>query len=204
VFLDIDSLGSGKFPEIIPAEIEARAHFIVLLAPRSLDRCSEPGDWLRREIELALELKRNVIPVLVYGFRFENAEERLTGKLAELKNFNGLPRTESIMRAAIKKLVKDFLKRPVDVPTKPIPPEQAKEAELIIQKTERARTHERRIGPEASCFAPSKQEAGDLRGRSRTTSKLSSSTEWLKPIAIGALPALRKAICRRRSRLHSI
>ena len=54
VFMDVGSLGGGEFEPAILREIEARAHFLVLLEPGSLDRIDEPGDWLRREIAHAL------------------------------------------------------------------------------------------------------------------------------------------------------
>jgi hypothetical protein len=28
-----------------------------------LDRLNEPGDWLRREIEIAIDEKRNIVPL---------------------------------------------------------------------------------------------------------------------------------------------
>ena len=61
VFLDYTSIPSGDFEQIIVSNIKARAHFIVILTPTALDRCNEPGDWLRREIETAIDEKRNIV-----------------------------------------------------------------------------------------------------------------------------------------------
>ena len=66
-FLDSESIDAGSFERIILNQIAARAHFIVILTPSALERCAEPGDWLRREIEYALENKRNIVPLM-----FEN------------------------------------------------------------------------------------------------------------------------------------
>ena len=55
VFFDYRSISSGDFEEIITSNIRARAHFLLLLTPTALDRCNEPGDWLRREIETAMK-----------------------------------------------------------------------------------------------------------------------------------------------------
>jgi len=55
VFFDYKSIASGDFEQIILANIKSRAHFLVILTPSALERCSEPNDWLRREIECALE-----------------------------------------------------------------------------------------------------------------------------------------------------
>src|SRR5215207_7329645 len=84
VFFDFSSLSSGDFEQVIVSNIRARAHFILILTPTALDRCSQPGDWLRREIETAVDEKRNIIPLLFDGFNFGSPSvvEKLTGKLA--------------------------------------------------------------------------------------------------------------------------
>ena len=55
VFFDYRSISSGDFEQIIVGNIKARAHFLLILTPTALDRCDEPGDWLRREIEFAVD-----------------------------------------------------------------------------------------------------------------------------------------------------
>ena len=58
VFFDYQSIKSGDFEQIITQNIRGRAHFLIILTPSALERCNEPGDWLRREIELAMDAKR--------------------------------------------------------------------------------------------------------------------------------------------------
>jgi hypothetical protein len=41
--------------------IKARAHFLVLLTPTTLERCSDPEDYIRREIEAAMDTQRNIV-----------------------------------------------------------------------------------------------------------------------------------------------
>jgi tetratricopeptide (TPR) repeat protein len=91
-FFDFQSINSGDFSRIIIENIKARAHFLVLLAPSALERCEDPDDWLRREIETAIDHKRNIVPILLESFDFGNpdAVKVLTGKLATLKKYNGL------------------------------------------------------------------------------------------------------------------
>jgi hypothetical protein len=62
------------------------------LTPSALERCHDPNDWLRREIETALDEKRNIIPLFLEGFDFgsPSISRYLTGKLIHLKNYNGL------------------------------------------------------------------------------------------------------------------
>src|SRR5215510_9535300 len=89
VFFDFTGIGSGDFERIILENIKARAHFLVLLTPFALERCSEPADWLRREIETAVETKRNMIPLIFDGFDFSapSIDNQLTGDLAILKSY---------------------------------------------------------------------------------------------------------------------
>ena len=55
-------------------QIEARAHFLIILTPGTVERCAEPGDWLRREIEYAIDKQRNIVPLLLNGFTFKDTE----------------------------------------------------------------------------------------------------------------------------------
>jgi hypothetical protein len=70
VFFDYKSIPSGDFAQVIDENIKSRAHFIVILSPSALERCNEPGDWLRREIETAIDNKRNIVPLMMEGFDF--------------------------------------------------------------------------------------------------------------------------------------
>jgi hypothetical protein len=58
VFMDVQSIDSGQFSSIILDQIASRPYFLPILTPGALDRCNEPGDWLRREIEHAIDLHR--------------------------------------------------------------------------------------------------------------------------------------------------
>jgi acyl carrier protein len=117
VFMDVESIDSGTFDTIILNQIAARAHFLVILASNTLERCIEPGDWLRREIEHAIDLNRNIVPVLVENFQFDDKTRRyLTGKLEKLPRFNALTVPHEYFDAAMEKLRTRFLKQPVQGP----------------------------------------------------------------------------------------
>ena len=92
VFFDFNGIASGDFERIILGNIAARAHFVVLLTPSALVRCSDPDDWLRREIEAALGSQRNIVPLMLEGFDFGTPDiaRQLTGTLAGLRQYNGL------------------------------------------------------------------------------------------------------------------
>jgi len=92
VFFDFNGIASGDFERVILGNIHARAHFLVLLAPSALERCSDPADWLRREIETAIEYKRNIVPLMLESFDFgtPGIAGQLTGQLATLQHYNSL------------------------------------------------------------------------------------------------------------------
>ena len=92
VFMDFMRLASGDFEAVILGNLRARAHFVVLLTPSALERCDNPGDFLRLEIETALDSRRNIVPLMLEGFNFgtPSIASKLTAKLAVLKQYNGL------------------------------------------------------------------------------------------------------------------
>ena len=128
VFFDYRSISSGDFEQIINSNIRARAHFLIILTPTALDRCSEAGDWLRREIELAIEEKRNIIPLLFKEFRFgtPSVSEKLTGKLKNLSRYNGLNVHEDYFEEAMHRLRTQFLNKPLNTVLHPVSTEVQK------------------------------------------------------------------------------
>jgi hypothetical protein len=128
VFFDYRSISSGDFEQIITSNIRARAHFLLILTPTALDRCSEPGDWLRREIELAIDERRNIIPLFFKGFRFgaPSVAEKLTGKLKNLNRYNGLNVHEDYFDEAMQRLQIQFLDIPLDTVLHPVSTEVRK------------------------------------------------------------------------------
>ena len=111
VFFDYESIASGDFEQVILGNIKARAHFIVVLTPSALERTVEPGDWLRREIETALDTRRNIVPLMVEGFSFSSPsiKKYLRGKLGLLENYNALPIPAAFFQEAMERLRGRFL-----------------------------------------------------------------------------------------------
>ena len=58
-----DELKDGVFDRRIMEAIDAAPIFMVILSPHALDRCANADDWVRREIEYALEHDRHFIPI---------------------------------------------------------------------------------------------------------------------------------------------
>src|SRR4051794_16237870 len=115
VFFDYNGIASGDFERVILGNIVARAHFLVLLTPSALARCRNTGDWLRREIETALESKRNVVPLMLEGFDFGSPQiaNHLSGKLSALKGYNGLSVPPEYFAAAMERLRTKYLSVPL-------------------------------------------------------------------------------------------
>lgn len=68
VFQDVETLRSGRFDDVIHKTIEQCTDFILILSPHSLDGCFDSSDWIRREVQWALNAQKNIIPVLLQGF----------------------------------------------------------------------------------------------------------------------------------------
>ena len=134
VFFDFNGIASGDFESVILGNIRARAHFIVLLTPSALERTGEPGDWLRREIETALEIKRNIVPLMLEGFDFNTPTiaSQLTGKLATLRSYNALRVPVEFFEEAMDRLCKRYLNIALDTVLHPASPE-ARQAAVAEQ-----------------------------------------------------------------------
>src|SRR5688500_2478209 len=111
VFFDYQSIDSGNFESVILDNIRARAHFIVILTASALENCNKPGDWLRREIETAIDESRNIVPLLVENFDFGSplVKEALTGKLSTLSTYNGLTVPNAYALEAMDRLRERYL-----------------------------------------------------------------------------------------------
>jgi internalin A len=116
VFIDYDGVASANFEAVILENIRARAHFLVLLTPTALERCRDPNDWMRREIEAALDSQRNIVPLILAGFDFGTPAiaTQLAGKLAALKEYNGLEIPKGYFAPAMERLRNKFLSVSLD------------------------------------------------------------------------------------------
>ena len=74
VFFDIEKMEIGKqFDEQISDNIRQCDYFILILSKHALDRCINADDWVRKEIEIALNCENiKIIPFIMRGFKFTN------------------------------------------------------------------------------------------------------------------------------------
>ena len=63
VFLDYDSANTDSFEKKIKSGIAEASIFLFVLSNGSLGRCCNDGDWVRKEIEYAFELQKDIVPV---------------------------------------------------------------------------------------------------------------------------------------------
>jgi formylglycine-generating enzyme required for sulfatase activity len=146
VFFDYTSIPSGDFEQIIVSNIRARAHFILILTPTSLDRCSEPGDWLRREIETAMEERRNIVPLFFDGFDFRSPSvlDKLTGGLKNLDRYNGFEVPAGFFLEAMERMRTKYLSVPLDAVIHPVPADVQKKVEKEQEAANKAVLAQRR------------------------------------------------------------
>lgn len=166
VFWDIEGIGSGHFDTIILSQIEAREHFVVLLAHGTLDRCDEPGDWLRREIEHAIQAERNLVPVLVDGFTLDVASQYLTGGMSTLPRYNATNLYFDFFEAGIDRLCAQFLTEHATRPVRPAPPEfNLNVAQIMKDAAQKAAPTADELNAEKLFIqAVGKQTRGDIDG----------------------------------------
>ncbi|MBI5958083.1 MAG: tetratricopeptide repeat protein [Chloroflexi bacterium] len=135
VFIDVEGIDSRPFDPVVLNQISARAHFLIVLTPGALDHCADPDDWMCREIEYAIKLQRNIVPILVGMFAFAGIENLLTGRLVELTRFNGLQWLYPDFDLVLERLRTGFLNQPFYGVIRPTP---TAERAVVRSKLEKA------------------------------------------------------------------
>jgi|GEM_PF-1965825 len=110
-FLDIEGIEAGdSFENIIMNQIRERDIIIVIITPSALERTQNPEDWLRRELEEALRLKKTIVPLMSDGFTWAN--DKLPESLSDLQRLNSLSVPAAYFDEAMKRLIDRFLMMP--------------------------------------------------------------------------------------------
>jgi tetratricopeptide (TPR) repeat protein len=146
VFFDYLTINSGDFEKIIVENIKGRAHFIVILTPSALERSHETGDWLRREIETAMDEKRNIVPLMLENFDFGSPTtiKALTGKLENIKKYNALRVPSEYFFEAMNRLRQQFLNVALEAVVHPI----SESAKQITEEHQIAANEADQVGKE--------------------------------------------------------
>jgi predicted ATPase len=113
VFMDVESIAAGAdFAEAIERALADAGAVLVVIGPGWLDatgptgnrRLEDPGDFVRREVEAALQFDVRVIPLLVGGATMP-PEEHLPGTIAALAGRNALELQDRRWREDVDALV---------------------------------------------------------------------------------------------------
>ena len=83
VFLDYDELKRDRFGDDIALAIKSAPIFLLVLTPLYLERCKEDGNWIKREIDLAIEDKKHFVPVNP-DRRFKGVPEGIATEIADV------------------------------------------------------------------------------------------------------------------------
>jgi tetratricopeptide (TPR) repeat protein len=165
VFMDVQSLDSGKFDQMILNQIAARPYFLLVLTPGTLDRINDPGDWVRREVEYAIDHARVIVPLMTPGFSFDAVSAQLTGQLAGLSRYNGVEMPHSYFEEAMERLRKRFLK-PVTLSLTPAPSTDLAEVQQrIALANDQAKVTQAELAAQALFERALKRPYDDLWGR---------------------------------------
>lgn len=81
-FLDKEDMRSGKFNKQIYDRIDECEHFLLVLPKGGLDRCRKKDDWVRLEVEHALDMRKHIIVVKMSGFAWPR---RMPASLVPIK-----------------------------------------------------------------------------------------------------------------------
>lgn len=104
-FFDLDELNSGKFDKKIIDAIADAPNFILVLSQGALDRCVNEEDWVRKEILMAVELGKNIIPVMYDGFEWPSRSADLPHAIKELEYLNCVIGSREYLQAMIDKII---------------------------------------------------------------------------------------------------
>ena len=111
LFMDIESIRLGKrFPEKIDQALLNATHFLIMIGPdwTSIEkngtlRLFQIDDYVRLEVEYAVNSKKPVIPVLIDDTEMPSSSE-LPPSLHGLRQFNALPLSHERMRGDVDRL----------------------------------------------------------------------------------------------------
>ncbi|MBL8163830.1 MAG: TIR domain-containing protein, partial [Anaerolineae bacterium] len=102
-FIDIDDINEGRFAETIQHAIEQCDYFVPILAPGTLDSV-----WVRKEIMLALENRKIIVPLLVDGFKLD--EGSLPDEVRDIASHNAITLLPEFYEEALDRLAERFLR----------------------------------------------------------------------------------------------
>lgn len=129
-------LNAGSFDErdaVDLAQIDARAHFLVIMTPALIDTLQTSDEPMCHEIERAVAQRRNVVPLLANGFVFGTS--LLPQAIATLRRYYALALTPESFDQTIAVLTTERLVTEIFGVLLPTPPEHA---DAVQKRTDEA------------------------------------------------------------------
>ena len=108
VFFDVETMRSGKFNQQIYAKIDECDDFVLVLSDNALNRCEDEKDWVRLEIEYALQKGKNIIPVLARNFTFP---DDLPESIQEIRFYQAVTANSEFFDSVIDRLEHMFVSK---------------------------------------------------------------------------------------------
>jgi len=111
VSFDLDTLENGNFGNELKKRIKKCKDFIIILNSGIFDCFTEPDynqkdDWVRIEIECALQEKKNIVPLKMEDFAFPR---RLPNDIKDIAKINSIDLSPEHFEAAYEKMKSAFL-----------------------------------------------------------------------------------------------
>ncbi len=132
-FMDTETVDTDLFDAVLLRQMDARAHFLVILTPGDLALYARPEDWQRRKILHALATERSIIALLVNGFSFAAAAPFFSGGLERLAQVPAVAVTHTTLPEALHQ-VHTLMQAAPPVPILATP---GSEEEASLRKTHR-------------------------------------------------------------------
>ena len=108
-FFDYTSLQHGDFNADILRAIEEAPNFIMIVTDGAFERCSDENDWVRKEIEYAKKLGKNIVPVAPTGHQQDLS--LLPDNLSDVRRRQVFRLDmENLFEESVGKIVKECLK----------------------------------------------------------------------------------------------
>ena len=109
-----DEQRSGSFPDQILEAIRECKDFLIILSPLCLERLlqDEEVDWVRTELITAMQLGKNVVPIMMDGVNMPPASEKLPAHLKFLFTRKGLTFPELYLVSPFSELEKAMKSHP--------------------------------------------------------------------------------------------
>lgn len=102
VFYDVESMRSGAFNTQLFEAIDKCRDVLLILPPNGLDRCVNPEDWVRQELNYAISHGKNIIPVMMRNFTFPDT---LPPELEAIRYMEGVAASSEYFDATIQKII---------------------------------------------------------------------------------------------------